>query len=161
MTSTAIYRSIMHVIEARRGELGLSMASVNDLAGLQDGFFAKMIYPDTPSGRQARWETVQLAVEALFGKNFAVQIVPDEAINRRVSTAIVTSPDISANARNVRHWRHRRHFVELSAKAALARAKIPEHKRKAAARKGAKKRWRRVRAAQRQGSRHVETNASK
>lgn len=171
---TAIYRALMEVFERRRLELGLPMntnefchlsggrrrVGLNELTGAADGYYAKMIYPDTPSGRQARWETVDEFATALFGSGYSIQIVPGE-LTRLVSTAIATFPDASSNARNVRHWRHRRHFQDLSRKAAEARAKIPKKKWSAICRKGAKKRWKRVRAARRQGDAHKAANAEK
>lgn len=48
----------------------LPMAQVDDLAGLQDGFFPKLIFPDAPNGRQSRWETLDLVVQALFGTGY-------------------------------------------------------------------------------------------
>lgn len=162
MPSTAIYRELMAVLEGRRVELGLSMATVNDLAGLQDGFFAKMLYPDTPSGRQARWETVQLAVEALFGKGFSVQIVADAEENRRLTTAPVIDAGASANARQIRHWRHTKHFVNLGRLGGLARAaKHGGKKLSRIASKAQKKRWKRARAARRSGELHKAANETR
>lgn len=133
------------------------MATVNDISGLNDGYYAKMIYPDTPSGRQARWEQVQLAVEALFGKGFRVEIIPDEAENRRLTSAPVIDETVSTNSRNIRHWRHRKHFSELGRIGAAARNKLGKNKLAAFARKG----WKRRRAAQRQGEAHKAANAEK
>jgi hypothetical protein len=70
--ATVLYRVLMEVLDARRAELNLSMAVVDDMAGLQDGFFSKMLNPDAPNGRQSRWETVELAVQALFGDDFNI-----------------------------------------------------------------------------------------
>lgn len=156
--STLVYRMLMLAIETRRKELGLSMATVNDLSGLQDGFFSKMIFPDTPSGRQARWETVQLAMEALFGKDFTIQIVPGSDENKRLSSAPGIDPGASANALKIRHWRHRKHFEQLGSKGGAARARLPDWKLTAIGRKGAKARWKKVRAAQRQGAKHKASN---
>lgn len=75
-TATPIYRSIMLEIERRRLALGLPHWQVNDVAGTQDGYFAKMLLADTPSGRQASWETLQLVVDALFPEGFEVEIKP-------------------------------------------------------------------------------------
>lgn len=75
-TATAIYRSIMLEIERRRLALGMPHWQVNDAAGTQDGYFAKMMLPDTPSGRQASWETLQLVIDALFPDGFEVIIRP-------------------------------------------------------------------------------------
>jgi hypothetical protein len=156
--STAIYRALMLAIEARRIEMELSMATVNDIAGLQDGFFSKMIYPDTPNGRQARWDTVQLAVEALFGKSFVVQIIPGDDENMRLAAAPGIDKGSSTNALKIRHWRHRKHFEQLGSLGGKARAKLPDHKLTAIGRKGARARWKKARAAQRQGVLHKAAN---
>lgn len=121
MTSTALYRSLMEVIERRRLELGLSMERVNDLAGAADRYYGKMIYPDTPSGRQARWETVDEFMQALFGCDYEIQIVPG-ALNRLALTALSEPVAASRPSINIRHWRHSRHFKELGKKGGLARA---------------------------------------
>ena len=47
--STPVYRALMLAIEAKRLDLGIAMATVDDVAGLQDGYYAKMIYPARPS----------------------------------------------------------------------------------------------------------------
>jgi hypothetical protein len=39
---------------------------VDDAAGLHDGFYSKLLHADRPSGRQVRWETLQLVITALF-----------------------------------------------------------------------------------------------
>lgn len=160
MPSTAIYRALMAACEGRRVELGLSMATVNDLAGLQDGFFAKMLYPDTPSGRQVRWETLQLAVEALFGKGFTVHIVADEDENRRILSAPRIDDTASANARKIRHWRHTRHFQVLGSLGAKSLfSNMTKEQRSAKARRASKARWKRARAAKRSAEEHKKQNA--
>lgn len=157
MTSTSLYRSLMEVIERRRGELGLAMAAVDDLAGTQDGYYAKMIYPDTPSGRQARWETVDLVVQALFGREFSIDLGGNNgAMLSRVSMTV----DVNEKARQIRHWRHSRHFKNMSAKGVIARqVKLSPAKRRSIARKAAKTRWKRAREAKRSGEAHKVANA--
>jgi hypothetical protein len=146
--ATAIYRTLMMAIEQRRVELGLSMERVNDLAGLQDGFFGKMIYPDSPSGRQSRWETIDLVMQALFGADYIFEIA---AQNYKVPNAFGTRANPSANAVQIRHWRHTRHFSELGKKSAEARKQWSPDRLSAVQRKIAKNRWRRARAAERAG----------
>lgn len=159
MTSTAIYRSLMEVIERRRSELGLSMAAVDDLAGTQDGYYAKMIYPDTPSGRQARWETVDLVVQALFGREFGIDLSGNNA--GMLSRGSIQH-DVNEKSRQIRHWRHSRHFKNLSAKGVIARQiKLSPAKRRSIARKAAKTRWKRAREAKRKGEAHKAVNAAK
>jgi hypothetical protein len=161
MASTAIYRSLMQALEGRRVELGLSMATVTDMAGVSDGYYAKMIYPDTPSGRQARWEQVEDVVVALFGRGFTLVIVPDQEQNRVLQSALCSKKDLSANAVNIRHWRHKRHFQTLGSKGGKAFfAGKDKDERSAIMRKRAKKQWRRIREAQRQGEKHKAANAA-
>src|SRR4051812_30572535 len=74
--STALYRALVAELENRRGTLGLSLAQVDDLSGLNDGHYSHLITPDTPNGRQARWETLQLAVDALYKSGFSIALVP-------------------------------------------------------------------------------------
>lgn len=156
MTSTALYRSLMEVIERRRLELGLSMERVNDLAGTQDGYYAKMIYPDTPSGRQARWETVDLVVEALFGKDFVLQI---EGENPGLRSAPRIDRGISEKSLQVRHWRHRTHFKTLGEIGRAKRfGKMTKDQRSELGRKLVRKRWRAYRKAKRVGDKHRAEN---
>jgi hypothetical protein len=157
MSSTGIYRALMEAIEGRRSELGLSMATVNDISGVNEGYYAKMIYPDSPSGRQAQWRQVHDVVEALFGSDFEIKIVPGACENRRLASAPVIDQNISSNARNIRHWRHRRHFVELGRQGGLSRAKLGKDKLAAAARKG----WKKRRAAQRAAAAHKAANEAR
>jgi hypothetical protein len=159
--STGIYRALMMALEGRRVELGLSMAAVNDLSGVNDGYYAKMIYPDTPSGRQARWEQVHDVVEALFGAGFTLVIVPDEEVNHRLRSAPRIDENISGNSRQIRHWRHRKHFEKLGRLGGEARAKLPKWKLTAIARKANKVRWSRARAAKRAGEAHRAANEAR
>jgi hypothetical protein len=50
------------------------MWKVDDVAGLQDGHFAKLLHADRRSGRCARWETLNLLVSALWPLGFDVEI---------------------------------------------------------------------------------------
>lgn len=162
MTSTAVYRALMQVLEGRRVELGLSMATVNDMAGLQDGYFSKMIYPDTPSGRQARWEQVELAFEALFGRGYDIRIIPGDEPNRVLESALCSKMNPSANAVNIRHWRHKKHFQVLGSSGGKAffADKSPEQ-RSAIMRRRAKKQWKRIRDAKRSGEAHKRANEAR
>ena len=118
--ATVLYRVLMEVLEARRVELNLSMAVVDDMAGLQDGFFGKMRNPDAPNGRQSRWETVELAVVALFGDDFNISITSGEGENRVLKSSLCWPKHPSAKAQKNRHWRHRKFFVELGKRGGAA-----------------------------------------
>lgn len=74
MTVVAVYRAIMIAIEERRQQLGLPMWRVDELAGTQDGYYAKALHADAPSGRQAQWNTLQLIIDALFPEGVTLRL---------------------------------------------------------------------------------------
>jgi hypothetical protein len=154
--SSPIYRIIMVEFERQRLARGLSMAQVDDLAGCQDGYYSRMLYPDTPFGRQARWETVQDVADALFGRGFEVSIVGPEF---GIRTAPSIEKGASSNALRNRHWRHTKHFSMLGSLGAKARnANLSPEQRSKSARKAVKTRWKRIRDAKRQGKAHHAAN---
>lgn len=144
--------------ERQRLARGISMAQVDDLAGTQDGFYSKMIYPDAPTGRQSRWETVQDVADALFGRGFAISIVHEKGL---APSALGVDKGASSNALQNRHWRHTRHFQTLGAKGGRARFDKPAHVISAMQSKIARKRERAKRAAKRHGEAHKAANAEK
>ena len=73
--ATAIYNAVMLEIERLRQAMGVSMDLMSDLMGSAERSYAKMLYPDTSSGRQARWETVQRALDVVCPNGFSVRIV--------------------------------------------------------------------------------------
>jgi hypothetical protein len=70
------YRAIVLEIERRRLALGISMDEVSDRAGIADRFYGKALHPNTPSGRQAKWETIQDIVDAIFPEGVDVILRP-------------------------------------------------------------------------------------
>lgn len=145
--STAIYRAVMMEFERQRLARGLSMAQVDDLAGTQDGYYAKMLYPDTPLGRQARWETVQDVADALFGRGFAVQMVGSEPSQ---PSTLGLDKGMSTNSLQIRHWRHSRHFKTLGKSGGSIRmSKLSEKARIRLAKKAGKASMRKLTAAER------------
>jgi hypothetical protein len=145
MTPTAIYMAIMENCERRRIDLGWPMWKVDDKAGTNDGYYAKALYPNTPSGRQAKWESLQLIVEALYKGGFRVTIEPE---NPDMLSAPSIDKGPSTNAVVVRHWRHTRHFKQLGQKGGHARMeKLSEAKRIAIAKRAARARWSKKREA--------------
>lgn len=144
MPSRPLYRAVMAACEERRAELGWSKAGVDDVAGTNDGHYAKCCYPDTPSGRIANWVTADMIVEAMFGRGFVVKIVPADEF---VPSALGIQAGQSHKYAQMRHWRHLRHFRELGAKGGRARTANPNfHKLQS---KAAKARWREWRRQQR------------
>lgn len=63
----------------RKAELGWSFWQLDEKSGAQSGYFAKAFNPDTPSGRVARWETLQWLIDAMYpDRGYRVFIVPDK-----------------------------------------------------------------------------------
>lgn len=94
MTPTAVYRSLMIEIERRRQQLRLSSWQVDDVAGLQDGYYQKMLHADAASGRQARWEMIQMLIDALFPDGFDLKLKPNNG-------AILDVASMTGKLRNV------------------------------------------------------------
>lgn len=152
--SVAFYRALMVVFERQRLAMGYSMDEVDRIAGTQDGYFAKMLYPDTPTGRQALWPTVDIVAEALFGRDFEIVI---SGRNEPLVSALTIDKGASTNALKNRHWRHSRHFAELGRLGGLARAKnLSKQQIRAIGKKGAK-----ASKAKRQGIAHKVANVEK
>jgi hypothetical protein len=80
---TPLYRAIVLEIERRRIQLNISQDEVSDRAGVADRLYSKSLFPDTPSGRQSNWRTLQDIVDALFPEGFDVEIRPKKG--RRLS----------------------------------------------------------------------------
>ncbi len=74
--STPIYNAIILELERQRMAMGLSMERMSELMGAAERSYAKLVYPDTPSGRVARWQTLQAAVAVLFCDGFQLRIDP-------------------------------------------------------------------------------------
>jgi len=70
------YMAVMLEIERRRLQLNISMQEVCDRSGVADYFYSKALHASTPSGRQARWSTLQDIVDALFPEGYDVVIKP-------------------------------------------------------------------------------------
>lgn len=74
--STVLYRALIDQLADRIAYLGLTMWQVDDLSGVPDGYTAKALHPDTPSGRQATWPQIQLIIDALYPDGFAFVVIP-------------------------------------------------------------------------------------
>ncbi|MCK1706118.1 hypothetical protein IVA86_33135 [Bradyrhizobium sp. 146] len=74
--ATALYRSLLLELERRRQHTGVSMSELSDIAGAADRYFSKALHADTPSGRVARWETLEEFMQALFPHGYDVEIRP-------------------------------------------------------------------------------------
>jgi hypothetical protein len=71
---TPLYRAVIRAVSFRIRALGLTMGRVDELSGVQDGYCAKALHPDAPSGRQSRWETLQLIIDALYPEGLSVTL---------------------------------------------------------------------------------------
>lgn len=73
---TPQYTQIMAAIDTRRIESGLSMEQMSELMGTAERSYAKMLSPDTPSGRLVGWDTIELACSVLWPEGSEVVIRP-------------------------------------------------------------------------------------
>jgi hypothetical protein len=98
------YRAIMLEIERRRTALGISMEEATDRAGLADRYLSKAIWADAPSGRQARWDSLQDIVDALFPEGYDIEIRPKKGLrlsaeDLRCKIAFASAPNDSRGQR--------------------------------------------------------------
>lgn len=73
---TKIYRSLVLALAGRIVQRSLTMQQCDDLSGLQDGYVAKLLHPDTGQGRVAGWYTLQLLIDALYPDGVEVVLIP-------------------------------------------------------------------------------------
>jgi hypothetical protein len=127
------FRAVMVELERQRLARGLSMQEVCDHSGLADYYYSKALHASTPSGRQARWDSLQDLVDALFPEGYDVVIKPK--VGMRLSAADLRCKIKSAAALTDR--KSQREFMrELSHKGVEARrtklAAMTEEQRKRA-----------------------------
>lgn len=145
--ATPLYRAVVLEIERLRIAAGWPSWQLDDHAGAQDGFWQKALHPDTASGRQARWETLQLYLDALVPDGFDVEI-------KRKNGASLDATRHPSKIRHIRAQYHKKTQRDImrelsqkgSAKGGIARAKN-QGKRKLSAigKMGARARWEAVR----------------
>jgi hypothetical protein len=106
--STELYRAVMWEVRKQILDLGLTMNNCDTVSGLDDGYTAKMLHPDTPSGRQAGWQRLQYLLDTVYAGGFILSIKPRAdldkiraAINRKLAVqgAMLGAPSIAENAR--------------------------------------------------------------
>lgn len=97
---TGFYRAVVEQLHTRIRRLGIPMWRCDDLSGLQDGYTAKLLHPDTPSGRQARWETLQLLVDAIFPDGYEIIIRPKDG-TKAAKLQPASNPVVDARVRSV------------------------------------------------------------
>src|SRR4051812_49156524 len=74
--TTSICRSLMLEIERWRIAVGWPMDKFSEYCGLPDRYYPKALLADTPSGRQPRWQSVQLMVDGIFPAGFDIELRP-------------------------------------------------------------------------------------
>jgi transcriptional regulator with XRE-family HTH domain len=118
------YMGVMLEIERRRLQLGLSMQEVCDRAGVADYYYSKALHASTPSGRQARWDTLQDIVDGLFPEGFDVVIKPKvglrldaEQLRCKIKFAAVAAVAAAPTGRKLQ----RALMAELGRKGGIAR----------------------------------------
>jgi hypothetical protein len=126
--SNAFYRAIILELERKRLAMGVSMDALSELMGVAERSYAKMVHPDTVSGRLATWDKLQKAIDVLFADGF-------EVIVRAGATATTTGPGTKRMIRHAAAHYDRRTQRELmrenGLKGAAAYVKnVPVNKRK-------------------------------
>ena len=133
-------------MERRRRAIGLSMEAVSELAGTADRSYAKLITPESESGRLARWETLQLVLDVLFCDGFELRLVPSK---ERRDLAPGTRRKIIDEAVDFDRKTLRERMSEVGVLGGQARSqRLSPERRSEVARMGARARWARVREAQ-------------
>lgn len=140
MNATAIYRALIAEVERRRIALGWTCLELDAAAGLHNGYWAKCCHPDTPSGRQIRWEMLEFVMGALFPDGYDLEIRGRKgpllsAARMRYHIRAAAPPGSRT---------HRDHLREIAGKGGKARAaSMTPKQRSRAARKAIKARWKR------------------
>jgi hypothetical protein len=124
--ATLVYMTIIHQIEEMRIASGMTMAAFSEYAGLPERYYAKALHPDTPSGRQASWESVQTMLETLAPHGFEVVI-------RRKPGAVIDPQNLKAKSLEIRALTDPRTMREKMREIGLKGAS-----------KGGRNRWRRL-----------------
>ena len=95
-----IYRALAAQLHDRIRKLGLPMWRCDDLSGVQDGYTAKMLHPDTPSGRQASWLTLDLMMQALYPDGYDIIVRPRDG-RKALKLTAPRNPTVDARDRAV------------------------------------------------------------
>ena len=68
--------SMMAAVERLRLARDIPMDRLSEFAGLAERAYSKSLYPDTSSGRQPRWETLQTILDVLAPDGIDITITP-------------------------------------------------------------------------------------
>ena len=120
------YLALVAVLDRRIRSLRLPMSRCDELSGNEMGYTAKALKPDTKTGRQMKWETLDRLLPVLYPNGFRLGIVPLEG----------EKPNPRALARRGNKTREYRRLAQY--------VLTPEK-----ARECAKKRWSKVRKSER------------
>lgn len=147
MAATPLYRAIVLELERRRQSVGISMERMSELMGTAERSYSKLLYADSPSGRVAQWETLQLAVDVLFCEGFKLFIEhsADEAL-----TPAGVKRKVLAEASHWNRASRRQYLREIGRKGAqTTNEAVSPEERALRARRAAHVRWQRLTAEQR------------
>jgi hypothetical protein len=75
--ASELYLRIVEQMEVRRREIGLTFERLDANAGTQTGYASKAFKPLTPSGRLARFQTLDWLMGALYPEGYRIFVVPD------------------------------------------------------------------------------------
>lgn len=153
-TVTEFYSAVVWELRKQIIDIGLTMEQCDELSGLECGYAAKLLHPNTPSGRQAGYVRVQYLMDVLFCcGGFVMTIKPRASIERiraeinrklerRGSKLNPFGIAKSARLRGVVGKTAIRDFARYAGrKGGAKRREMPEKKRIALARKAARARW--------------------
>lgn len=139
MTAPPIYLATVLEVERQRLARGIPMEQMSELAGTAERSYAKLLYPDTVSGRRATWDTLQLYVGTLWPDGFELRI---KETTCGMLTALGTKQKILAEAA---HWDGKRTseiMAERGRKGNAARqASLTPQQRSRISRQAAESRW--------------------
>jgi hypothetical protein len=139
MSAPPIYLATILEIERLRLSRGISMEQMSELMGTAERSYAKMLYPDTISGRMARHDTLQLAVQTVCPDGFDLRILPSRC---GMLSAVGTKQKIKAEAA---HWDGKRTSEIMAHRGrkgnAARQASLTPEQRSALSRMAAESRW--------------------
>jgi hypothetical protein len=137
-----IYYAFMGELERHRQKFGVSMWKINEGAGTQEGYYARALYADTPTGRMATWPVLQKIMDVLFPDGVEITMKPWKGCLDASKHRIAISFDHARYDFQARpDW-----MAELSKKGAskggrARAAKLSPRRRKAIAKRAARARW--------------------
>jgi hypothetical protein len=116
---------------------------VDERSGVQDGYYAKCLYPDTPSGRQAGWQMLDLIVGALFPEGYKAIFEPEKSgcLTTTKQREVIRAHWAFASPKARRE--HLREIGTIGGKIGghARAAKLSKRRRRQIARQGALARW--------------------